>query len=1151
MGEVWLAEDTRLKRKVALKLLPAELTADAERVRRFEQEAQAASALNHPNIITIYDIGEAEAGRFIVMEFVEGRTLRRLIGEDLTLDALAQLGGQMARALSVAHAVGITHRDIKPENIMLRHDGYVKILDFGLARLIPATANDSQADTIARQTRPGALLGTVAYMSPEQARGEAVSQASDIFALGIVLYEMATKRHPFKAETLVGYLHAITSQRPAPPTGLNSRIPLALEALILRMLDKDENRRPTADEVARRLQEIEGQRDRGAEGQGNRELEGEKDGETFILHLMPSTPVPSSPIHHNTVGRSKERHELRAAFNAANTGRGSLLCVAGEPGIGKTTVVEGFLAELAREGLCMIARGRCSERLAGTEAYLPLLEALDSLLRDDARHAAPMRQLAPTWYGQVASLSGEGSDAQKLLAEVKAASQERVKRELAAFLRSIAQARPLVIFFDDLHWADVSTIDLLSYLAGKFDTLRVLIVVAYRPSDMLLVKHPFLQIKPDLQARGVCRELTLEFLTEAEVAEYLKLEFPNHRFPNQFPKLIHAKTEGSPLFMADLTRYLRDRGMIANTSGVWALKQTLPDMERELPESVRGMIERKIAQLGEDDRKLLTAASVQGYEFDSAVVAQALQLDAVEVEERLDKLDKVLAFVKLASEAEFPNGALTLKYRFVHVLYQNSLYLGLRATRKATLSREVAQALEGFYGPRSEGVANELALLWEVARDYARAVGFFFQAARNAVRVNAHREVVELSRRGLGALLKLPEGPERDRQELGLQLTLGLSLQNVVSWAAPETGAAFTRARQLCEQMGGDPRLFVALVGVVNYHLVRAEFGNAHELSVQMLPMAEQSQNPALLVAASVLAGAAPSYRGELVSSRQHLDRALALDRREYHDIYLSMANENWGISARRLHCISLWSLGYADQALALAREAVTLAEQIGHPFSLGGAHFAVGVTCVLQRDWPASQLQFEKVFAIAEEYSLGTYLNRSKIFHAMARFFQEPGREAIDEIRQGIESLRFRGEILGMTGNLARLAESLWVIGRCEEGLDAIAEAMDVAESAEERFWEAELWRVKGELLLKADDDNAQIEAENCYHKAIEIALRQNAKSWELRAVRSLARLWQRQGKRAEARQMLAEIYGWFTEGFDTADLKDAKILLDELSFG
>ncbi len=1179
MGEVWLAEDTRLDRQVALKLLPAEFTQDAERVRRFMQEAKAASALNHPNIISVYDIGESDAGRFIVMELVAGRTLRAVIAEDNSLEIFLTLSNQMAKAFSSAHAAGITHRDIKPDNIMVRDDGYVKVLDFGLARLSPLQNADfglrnESAETLVQSpdsnpqseiripqlTLPGTIMGTVAYMSPEQARGESVSHSSDVFALGIVFYELATGRHPFKAESLVGYLHAITLQTPAPPQQWQPNLPAVLNDLLLRMLDKEASRRPTASEVAQQLQAI--------ERHSEQRIEHKSEDQTLMLGESPAFAHTMPPRH--TVGREPERNELRTAFAQASTGHGSLLCVAGEPGIGKTTLVEDFLAELTAEGQCTIARGRCSERLAGTEAYLPLLEALENLLvrspafrRNElvARDIPPeggttnlMKQLAPTWYAQVVPLSGDSEESARLLAEVKAASQERMKRELASFLTAVAQAQPLVIFFDDLHWADVSTIDLLNFLASKFATMRVLIVVTYRPSDMLLAKHPFLQIRPDLQARGLCRELLLEFLTEAEIAEYLALEFPDNRFPPEFPQLIHAKTEGSPLFMADLVRYLRDRNVIAQTSGAWALEQTLPDIERELPESVRGMIERKIAQLSEDDRKLLTAASVQGYEFDSAIVAQVLNLEADEIEERLEKLERVFAFVKLMSEAEFPNGALTLKYRFVHVLYQNALYASLRATRKATLSRDVALALEACYGARSANVANELALLWEAARDYARASDSFLQAAHHATQGNTHQEAVQLARRGLEALRKLPETPERNQRELGLQLTLGFSLQDVQSWVAPEAGTAFNRAQQLCEQMGGDPRLLAALGGVEIYHLLRAEYETAQGLCEQMRQLAEQTQESVPLVVASVLGGVIHYFRGAVLAARQQFEYALALDRREYHEAYLAISNENLGTKARRDHSQCLWHLGYADQALALVHEAVTLAEQAAHPFSLSGAYLAAGLSYLLLRDWPSSQRQNEKVFALAEQYVLGDVLNYAKTNHAMALAYQEPTEAAIERAKQALASLRANGVTMAITQSLVMLGEVFGKAGRYAEGLETIAEALALVEHTGERFWEAELWRIKGELLLQAAASNsqasrAQAEAEGCYHQALEIARRQSAKAWELRAATSLARLWQQQGKTAEARQMLAEIYGWFTEGFDTADLKQAKELLDELS--
>lgn len=259
MGEVYLATDTRLERRVALKVLPAEFTQNTDRVRRFMQEAKATSALNHPNIISVYDFGESEVGRFIVMEYVSGRTLRAVIAEDNSLATFLSLSSQMAKAISAAHAAGITHRDIKPDNIMVRDDGYVKVLDFGLARLLQTNTNDSEAPTLVQQTTPGTIMGTVAYMSPEQARGEPVSYPSDIFALGIVFYELATGRHPFKSETMVGYLHAITLQTPVPLTKLKPELPVTLNTLILQMLEKEAQARPTASAITQTLWEIERQ----------------------------------------------------------------------------------------------------------------------------------------------------------------------------------------------------------------------------------------------------------------------------------------------------------------------------------------------------------------------------------------------------------------------------------------------------------------------------------------------------------------------------------------------------------------------------------------------------------------------------------------------------------------------------------------------------------------------------------------------------------------------------------------------------------------------------------------------------------------------------------------------------------------------------
>ncbi len=1127
MGEVYLATDTRLGRKVAVKLLPAEFTAEGERVRRFEQEARAASALNHPNIITIFDIDSDAAGRFIVMELVVGRTLREALAQGPAVDSLLHLGGQMAKALSAAHSVGITHRDIKPDNIMVRDDGYVKILDFGLARLLPATTNDSQAATRAQQTTPGTLLGTVAYMSPEQARGETANHASDIFALGLVFYELATGQHPFKTATLIGTLQAITAQTPQRPSRLNPEISAALETLILRMLEKAAGRRPTAQEVDQALNELTGQRSSGQ---------------------LQRAAKPAGPRH--TVGREKERAELRSGFASALNGRGQLLCVAGEPGIGKTTLVEDFLTELAAENQGTIARGRCSERLAGTDAYLPLLEALEHLLQSSGNPAIAqmLKQLAPTWYAQIAPLSGASEESARLLAEVRAASQERMKRELGAFLQEVARLRPLVLFFDDLHWADISTIDLLSFLAGKFDTLNALIVVTYRPSDMLLSKHPFLQIKPDLQARGVCRELLLEFLSEAEIAEYLALEFPGHRFPAEFLQLIHAKTEGSPLFMADLAQYLRDRGVIANASGAqggWMLEQTLPDIERELPESVRGMIERKIAQLSEDDRKLLTAASVQGYEFDSAVVGKALNLDADDIEERLEKLERVFAFVKLTNEAEFPNQTLTLRYRFVHVLYQNTLYASLRATRRTTLSREVAETLEGFYGEQRASVANELAALWEAGREYARAAEYFRLAAQQTSQVFATQEAAALARRGLAMVELLPDSRARREQELSLQIVLGNVLVATKGYASPEVEQTFSRARELGQQLGATERLLPALGGLCVVNVARSQLRKALAYGKELLHLAERLQDPTVVVG-HIRVGIPLYYLGELEQSRDHLQQSVSLYTATQHRFLTWRYGQEPGMSAEIYLSQALWLLGHPDQALAHGLEAIRLGREVAHANSQAYALTYAAVTYQYRQDWPRVRELTEEVVAFSAEHGLPVWLGVATLLRGWAMVGQGEAAEGIEEMRRGLAIYRSTGAEAYLNYQLCLLAEAYGKAGQPHEGLAVLAEAQAVVEKNEERHWEAELYRLKGELLFGAGEEAAEIEA--CFHQAIEIARRQKAKSLELRAVMSLCRWWQQQGKAAEAQPMLAGIHGWFTEGFDTRDLKDAKALLEEL---
>lgn len=861
--------------------------------------------------------------------------------------------------------------------------------------------------------------------------------------------------------------------------------------------------------------------------------------------------LPLFVFKRHSVGRQKELAELTRAFESTVAGPALFLCVTGEPGIGKSTLIEDFLGQIsAADRPCALARGRCSERLAGAEAYLPFLEAMESLLQGEGGETAArvMKATAPNWYAQVGPLAANDSSLARALAESKAATQERLKRELGAFFQELSRTTPLILFFDDLHWADASTVDLLAYLGGKSAEMRALFILTYRPTDLAVSKHPFGPVKLDLQARGVCRELALEFLNREDLDRYLALEFPEHRFPEEFVALVYERTEGSPLFMADLLRYLRDQQALVLDQGCWKLKESVSELQRGLPESVRGMIQRKIEQLGEEDRRLLIAASVQGYEFDSAVLARVLERDAADVEERLDVLDRVHAFVRMMEENEFPDRTPTLRYRFVHVLYQNALYATLRPTRRAQLSASVAETLLGHYGERSAEVAAELALLLETARDFSRAAEFFLQAAQNAARLFANREAVALARRGIETLASLPETPERARQELALQITLGPALFATKDWAAAELESVYTRAHALCRELGESPELFPTLWGLFLFRIARGEIRTGLEQGINLLGLAQRSQDPSLLLQAHHALGPCYTLVGDLAQARTHLDQAIAAYDRRTHAAHAHIyGGHDPCVCCQSYAAKSLWLLGFPEQALRMGGEALALARELGHPTSLAHGLLSVAILHQFRRDVPATLKLADELQRIASEQGLLYYQTGGAVLRGWALIHQGKGAEGMAQMREGF-AMGGAARAHWQAYCLAAMAEGCRELGDFKEGLSVLTEALGVVEKTGIRIYEPEMHRLKGEFLL-ALDPRKTADAEASFRQAISIAGRDQAKAMELRATLSLARLWQQQGRGEEAHTKLAAIYGTCTEGFATPDLAEAAAQLKSLS--
>lgn len=1114
MGIVYKALEQDLNRHVALKILPADYAQDPDRLQRFLREARTASALNHPHICTIHALGEHHGCPYIVMEYIEGKTLHEVAASKPPLQTVARIVSQAARALAAAHNAGVVHRDVKPHNIMVRDDGYVKVLDFGLARRLPSLEGNQSVC----ETDPGTLLGTVAYMSPEQANGKAVDAASDVFSLGIVLYRLATARHPFKGESNLGTLHAIANVHPSPPSAWNPQLSGSFDRLIEAMLHKDPQRRPTASQVEATLQAL---------GEGS------------------VTTAPTVPLR-AVVHREPELRALRQAFNRAESGQGLMVCICGEPGIGKTTVVEDFLSELAPRG-CLIARGHCSERLGESEAYLPVIEVLDDLLRCATESVrTQFQQLAPTWYAQLDK--GAAADAKSAAAH-RASSQNAMLREFHDLMEDVSRATTVVLFLDDIHWADVSTVDLLAHLGRTLSKMRVLLLVSYRPTELLLGPHPFHNVRHELRAKGTCTELQLGFLDRADVERYLELVFPNHDFPPGFAELIYARTEGSPLFLADLLLYLRECKVIAAEGDRWTLARAVPDSS-DLPESVRSMIQCKLEHLAPEDRKLLAAASVQGVEFDSVTVAEALQLDVAETEERLQEIDRVHGLVRALREQEFPDRTLTCRYAFVHILYQQALYADLPPARRAGLSLSLARTLQNHYGLENPDAAAQLGCLFEVGRDFAQAAKQFYRAAENAGRMFAHREAIVLAKRALRLLRNLPETPDRDVLELSLQTMLGLQLQVTRGFAAGEAKQAYMRAHELCRRSGSVAASFPVLWGLWLFLKVRSELPRAQEMAEELLRLSWQENDPDLALQAHQALAVTSLCRGAPMVTLQHTEQAAALYDPRRHRTHSFHFGQDPGIICKAIGAVALCLLGYPEQAKQQSDEAVSRSRDLSPNSQAVALHFAA-MLHQIRRDAARTREQAAASRAIARQHGFSFWLAGGTVLGGWAEAVSNSPELALPQIQQGLKDWIATESVTYHTYFLGVHADVLLQSGRVQEAYDTLHQALELVTQTQEGLYEPELYRLRGEALLRSDPPSPQhrIHAEQDLLHSLTLARRQQAKLLELRTATSLARLHRASDKGPESKARLQAVCDNFTEGFDAPDFQEARLLLRELA--
>jgi DNA-binding winged helix-turn-helix (wHTH) protein len=850
------------------------------------------------------------------------------------------------------------------------------------------------------------------------------------------------------------------------------------------------------------------------------------------LKRAPSpTPAETVPL----VGRQAEWDRLEGWFSAVRNGVRHIGFIAGDAGIGKTTLVDAFVAGIAVRNGIRVSRGQCIEQYGAGEAYLPILEAVGRLARGaDPLVERVLRTQAPSWLAHLSLLPRASAPDARVPAG-------RMLRELAEAVETLAAAEPLVLLLEDLHWSDRATLQWIAYVTRRRDPAQLLVLGTYRPLETLPHTNPLRAALGELRHQPQCGEIVLDSLSGDAVRDYLRQRCGSIPEFEELSGALHRRTGGHPLFLAAIVDELIERRAAAPAH------LTHPDvaMGRTIPANVRQFIEHGFEHLSADDEAILEAASVAGDPFSVAAVAAGTSLSEDRIEARCAILTNANRILTAAGIARWPDGTLAARFQFRHGLFQEAAYARISPERRARLHLLIGRRLEtAFAGPAAAAMAAELAVHFEHGRDPRRAVSHLEQAARNALHRSAYPEAQVHLGRALTFIETLPDGHERLRREANLSLLLAQVLEATRGWAGEEVAHAYARARDLCLALGDESSLLQATWGLIAVSVVRAELRKTEDLTRDVLRLAKKRRSPLFRMAAHTELGGTALVLGKTASARRHFRLAEALGDRGGQQSSIPTFGMDMGIFARIWATHVTWQEGYPDRARAGADEAMDLAGRSGHPFTQTVTLAYAAMLAQFRRDVSEVDRLTQATIAHATEHGFPYYLAWAQVLRDWSRATQGAGDSAVAGIRAGIDALQ---AIAGLRVPYYRglYAEACGRSGRLDEGLAAVAEALHEVRKTEERWWEAELHHLRGGLLVMSPDGDG--EAEECFCTAIDIARGQRALSLELRAAVSLARLWRRHGKCRGARPLLAGVYGKFTEGFDTSDLRDARSVLDE----
>ncbi len=992
MGTVFLAKDGHLARNVAVKVLSAEIFTDKNHIQRFKQEARAVSKLNHPNILTVYEIGQTDETHYIATEFIEGKSLKDHLKDGrLQLTSILDIAIQIVSALKEAHSAGIIHRDIKPDNIMIRPDGLVKILDFGIAKLIKKENFDTDSESKAANqinTISGMIMGTAKYMSPEQARGHRVDARTDLFSFGVLLYEMVSGKQPFTGETVNHTIVAILENDPPP---FSRKIPLELIKIIKKALEKNrDDRYSSAKDLLTDLKNlqsrlvIEGHTEHSSDyPYSTTDSSGDS---TSFSSLNKDEALSFSTFGGDwqtpLIGRNTERQALKRLLESAYEGRGKFVLLSGEAGVGKTRLATEILKDGRRSGMLALA-GHANENQ--TVPFITITEILEEIVRQVPE--SDVRELLGKDASEISRLLPELRNLFSDIPEPENLPPEQQQRVLFnsvfEFCKRVSIDRPLVMLFDDIHWADESSLLLIENLAKRISELSILMIGTYRDIEADMGK-PFAKELPVMIRRRLAERLTIKDFDENAVNDLLAA-LGGDDPPQDFVKLVHRGTEGNPFFIEEVFYHLSEEEKLFDEKGKWNVR--LQDDALEVPEGVRLVIGRRLKRLKEKTRKVLSTAATIGLRFDLPVLETAVG-DLDEVLEGIEEAES--AFLIKTVKSKKPKA----RYEFNHALVRQTLIGEISIPRLQRLHLLIADSMETIYGENADKHSADIAhqLLAAGTRAKASRTRRFLTLAGDLAQASAAAEEAH----GFYArALEFDEGIEQ-REQAELLFKRGMASRSLGDWE--KAAADWNEALPLLESEGRSDFVTLICWEIAYQKIWQSEFEEAVEIATRGLASAGdgasvgRSRLLALLGQINDLAG---NFEGgdklltESVEMAENLgdERLLGgevLHSRIYHYYYTQQITRAVSVSERALKLSQKfgrpWDISSAFGLLALhlpyagqfarakeiADEAFPFATQEGDKGTLGHVYATRATYALTQGDFKKSREGFkecEKIF--------------------------------------------------------------------------------------------------------------------------------------------------------------------------------------------